>query len=498
MTLPIPQMSEGLVASALAQRRLGVAAVVAFSLVMTTPLTVVAGVTTTGWAATGRLVLPAAFVAVGVVLIVFSVGYTAMARRVGHAGAFYAYISCGLHPAIGVGAAWVALLAYNALQIGLYGAIGAAAGPLVSQWLGLSLPWWTIALLAWAATACLGLMRVDVNGRVLAMLLVAEVLVIVIFSVANVASPVAGITADALNMRELFAPGLGALLTLAVLGFVGFEAAVVFSEESRSRSTVTVATFISVAVTGALYTFAGWAMTVAVGPGRVVDASRDAGPDLLFNLAYERLGQTATDIGRALFATSILAALIGFHHTVARYTFALGRERVLSDLLSATSSRSGAPVAASVAQSCVGLVVIVVYATAGGDPVTDLFYLYGATGGLGVLGLITLASIAVPVYFARTDHDESPWTTYVVPVIAAVTLCATFATAITNLPVLFGVEPGHPITEAVPYLYLNVMLLGIGWALILRIVRPHVYAAIGRGGQAPRTPLADDPSRGMS
>jgi len=86
-----------------------------------TPLTVVPAVVTTGLAVTGLIGIPLAFIVIGVVLALFSVGYVAMARHVVQRGAFYAYISQGLSRPLGVGCSWIALMAYNALQVGLYG-----------------------------------------------------------------------------------------------------------------------------------------------------------------------------------------------------------------------------------------------------------------------------------------------------------------------------------------------------------------------------------------
>lgn len=151
--------------TALAAERLGVPAVVFFVMSAATPLTVVAGVITLAYAITGSLGLPLAFLLVGLLLALFGVGYVAMSRHVANAGAFYAYVAQGLGRPAGVGSAWVALAAYNLLQVGLYGVIGAAASPLLEQWFGVSLPWWVIALVAWAIVGLLGLQQVDEIGR---------------------------------------------------------------------------------------------------------------------------------------------------------------------------------------------------------------------------------------------------------------------------------------------------------------------------------------------
>ena len=328
------------VARTLARNRLGVPAVVYFALSAAAPLMVTAGVVTTGYAVTGMTGIPLAFVVIGVVLVVFSVGYVAMARYVANAGAFYAYITHGLGRPLGVGSAWVALLAYCALQVGLYGVIGAATVPLLGQWFGVEPAWWVIALCCWLLVAVLGVLRVDVNGTVLAVLLLAEIAVILLLDVADLTHPAGGaISFDALAPANLTQPGAGAILALAMLGFVGFESAVVFSEESKDpRRTIRVATYASVAIMAGLYCLSAWAMTVAVGPDQIVDRSREQGPEVMFTLAAEHLGATVADIAHTLLATSILAGMISFHNTTARYAFALAFGRRVKSVRS-TSTR---------------------------------------------------------------------------------------------------------------------------------------------------------------
>jgi amino acid transporter len=341
-----PPPSGGLLASKLASNRLGVPAVVFFVLTAATPLTVVAGVVTTGFAMTGLIAIPIAFLVIGALLILFSAGYVAMARHIENAGAFYAFVARGIGRPVGVGAAWVALLSYCALAIGLYGLIGVAAAPLLEQWFGIAVAWWVPAFACWLIVSTLGLQAVDLNGKVLAVLLTLEIGVIAVFSVSNLFNPAenAGSVLTALSPGELFGSGTGALLVLAVLGFVGFEAATVYSEESRDpKRTVPTATYVSVAILAVLYGLASWAMTVATGSDNIVDASREQEIGVIFNLAGEQLGGTAVLIAEVLLVTSILAAAISFHNTVARYMFALGRERVLPSMLGRTSARAPPP-----------------------------------------------------------------------------------------------------------------------------------------------------------
>lgn len=468
----------------LAKDRLGIPSVVFFVISAAAPLTVIAGVVTTGYATTGVLGIPFGFVTIAVILGIFSVGYVAMSRHITNAGAFYTYVSNGLGRPLGVGAAWMALLAYNGLQVGLYGVIGDATAPLLQQWFDVEVKWWVIALVAWALVAILGVLRVDVNGKVLALLLCAEIVITLIYDVFFLAKPAGGgITFDTLDPSNLFVgSAAGAILVLTFLGFTGFESAVVFSEESKNpKRTIAWATYLSVAIIGVLYALSSWAMSVATGPENIAQVSTDEGVGTIFSLAAERLPIAFVDIGSVLFATSVLAAMISFHNTVARYTFALGRERVFPTLFSATGRRSGAPIAGSTIQSLLGLVVIVLYAAFNIEPVVHLFFWVGTSGAFGILILIALTSVAVFAFFLRNANGENLWRRMIAPVISAIVLGAVVYFAVDGFSSLLGVAEDDPMAWMIPAAYPAVALLGILWALILRATKPDVYRAIGLG-----------------
>lgn len=474
--------SSALVSNSLKANQLGVAKVVFFTVSAATPLTVVAGVVTTGIAITGLIGTSLAFVLVGLVLGVFAAGYVQMGRRIGNAGAFYTYISRGLAKQAGIGSAWLALMSYNMLQVALYGVMGVTAAPLADQYFGIDAPWWIFALVAWAITTVLGQLKIDLNGSVLAVLLVAEIAAILIYSVAFVADPgPEGVSFATFSPGNLFGPGLGSLLVLALLGFVGFESSAVYSEETRDTArTVRTATYVALALSGGVYAFAAWAMSVGVGPSKLVEASQTQSTELIFSLAADRLGSAAADIGHVLFVTSIMAALISFHNTIGRYAFALGREEVMSSAFGRTN-QTGAPYFASGVQSAIGLIVIVVFAVAGLDPLVQLFFYGGTIGGIGVLVLLLLTSLAMIRFFTSNSHDAGTFSAYVAPIASAIMLAVMLVLALLNLDVLLGVRPGHPLTWIVPVGIVVILGLGAVWANYLRTQRPQVYAVIGLG-----------------
>jgi amino acid transporter len=383
-----------------------------------------------------------------------------------------------------VAAALVALLAYSFLQVGLYGALGPNAASEAAAHLGIHAAWWAWALGAWAVITVLGLLRVDITGRILGVLLTAEVIVIVAETVAGLAHPADGhLSFATLSPAALGSAGwgtFGVLAVVAVLGFVGFEQAPVLGEEARHpRRTIPAATYIALAVIAVVYAGAAWAMAAHVGDQHVVAAAAQQGPGLLFSLGGYALSQAA----QVLFLTSLFAAALAFHNTCWRYMFALAREGVLPAALARTGSNN-IPQTASLVQSATALATIAVFALAGWPPMQVMFFWLGTTGGFGILILLAVTAVAVIVFFHTDSRGEPTWTRVTAPALAAVLLAGIVVLAVWHYNTLLGVAPGSVAAWAFPAAYAAVAATGIGWGLVLRARRPQVYATIGLGAHA--------------
>jgi amino acid transporter len=465
-------------------------AVIMFAMTAATPLLVVGALVVSAWAGTGVVGIPLAFVVIGIVLAIFAAGYVAMARHVVNAGAFYSYIALGANKTLGVGASFIAVLAYNLLQIGLYGIFGYVAQGFFDEKFNWGLKWYWYALIAWAIVALMGALRVDINSKILGVLLFVELVLVVVIDAADIGHPVGhSISATAFQPNQLFhnAGLAGAAFAVAVTAFVGFEAAPVFSEEARhARRTVPAATYLAIFVMGIVYAVTSWAITVAVGANNVVGESQKQGPDLIFNVAKPFLGNSnaIVDAGHILLLTSIFAGMVSYHNAVARYSFALGREGVLPHLLGRTRARTGAPLVSSIAQSTIALIVIIVFAVEKWDPLTRLFFWLGTTGGFGILVLLIGTSLSVLNFFRRDHRDESIWSRVLAPVLATATLGYIMWYVVDGFANLLGVGSHDPVRWIMPGLYLAVAVIGVLWALTLKGAKPDVYDGIGLGATA--------------
>jgi amino acid transporter len=483
------------------RRALGVPDLVFFIVAASAPLTAVAGGQAATYLVTGNKGVPFMFIPLGIVLALFAVGYAAMSRHVANAGAFYAYVARGLGKVQGVGAAFVALIAYNSMQIGIYGLFGVALGAFMSDKLGIDLAWWAWCLVGGGIIGLLGVLQIDLNARVLAVLLVLEVLVVAIFDFAIVADPgPEGLTTVGFHPDVAFGTAVGATLTFCVASFVGFESAAIYSEEVRDpKRTVARATFIAVGLIAVFYALSGWLVGVAAGPATIVDpgalgAAGFGTPDapdpttVLFVTGADRLGAFWGDAASLLFATSLFAALLSFHNAVSRYGFALGREGVLPRVFGRVNDRTGAPYVASFTQTALALAVVGIFALAGADPVLKLFTWLTNLGALGVLLLMAMTSFAVVAYFRREAHpDVSGWASRWAPAIAGVALVVVLVLGVLNFNVLITGATGAPtdkMTVILPVILFGGGVVGLIVGAVLKSRKPAIYERIGEGPAA--------------
>lgn len=465
---------------------LGVFGIVFFVVSAAAPLTAMAGGAPVAMLLGNGPGLPAAYVVVVLVLLVFAVGYTTMARHHVSTGAFYSYIARGLHQQAGGAAAYMALLAYNAMQIGLYGLFGEAANEFVTDQFGVKVPWWVYVYAAVAVIAVLGYRQIDVSVKVLSVLVAAEFAIVFGIMAVIVAKGgqygTAGLTLTPFSWTSLVHGSLAIALLFNFASFVGFEATAIYSEEAREPvKTVPRATYTSVVIIGGFYTVGTWLIVNAAGVGNIpgkIAALKDP-TEFLFSISDAYIGHAYTKVMHILFVTSVFAALLAFHNAVARYTFALGREGLLPAAAGSTHPRHQSPHIGSVGQTIVAAIVLAAFVAAGADPVLRLFSWLTNLGTLAVLALMCLCSVSVIAFFRRNPGFESSVIrALIAPAAAAIALAAAAAYATAKFGVLIGAD--NALTWILPGFILVAAVGGVVAARSLRRRDRDAYVQMGR------------------
>jgi amino acid transporter len=433
---PAPVETEG---TALHGGRLGVVGIVFYVIAAASPLVGMTGALPVAIVLGNGAAVPGAYLAVGVVLLLFSVGYAAMSQKVTNTGAFFAYVGRGLGIGPGVGSAYVSLVAYIAIQLAIFGFFGAVMGSEMQSSFDLNLSWWIWSLLAWALVLALSAFSVDVGAKVLGVLMLLELGSLLLTAGAVL---VQGGGPDGIDLGASFAPGnilvggitgsAGIALAFAFASFIGFEATAIYGEESRDpKRTVPLATYLAVTIITVLFAVTTLAVVSALGATQVVDEAAkrstvDGVPlansaEVIFSVAREYVGGWLADLMSWLVLSSLFAGMLAFQNSAARYFYSMGRAGVLPRRLDQVN-KAGAPLVGSIVTSVITGVVIVLFAVTGKDPVLNLFFWFSGLAVVAIVLVEVLVCLAVVAFFRRHPEEVSTWQRWVAPILAAIGL----------------------------------------------------------------------------
>jgi amino acid transporter len=468
----------------LSKDAVGLPQIVFFVVAAAAPLTAMVGATPAAFSLGNGAGVPGVFVLAGVMYLIFSIGYAAMSRHISNAGAFYAYIANGLGAPLGVGGAFIAIVAYNAGQIAIYSMFGFFLNNGIQQHYGFDIPWWVFALGCIAIVHFCGARHIEFSGRLLGILMIGEIAIVTLLDFAIVAKGggPGGFTARPFSPAAVFSPGLGTALVFVLGSYMGFEATAIFSEEARDpKVTIPRATYVAVILIMAFYAISAWAIVEAWGENQIAAQATKDPANLWFAISDRLLGKIATDAMNVLLVTSLFAAILSFHNTITRYFYAMGREGVLWSKLGHTCPVYHCPDVAGKVQTVVALVTIAGSALLRLDPFAIVFSWMSALATIGIIAVQILVAASVIVFFARDHRDAGVNHRLIAPLVSLIALGACLVLVIHNLSVLSGSD--SKLVALFPYLLLLIGASGVWAALRLRRKDPGLYRGLGRAVQ---------------
>jgi len=436
---------------------------------------------------------PAAFLFATIVLVVFSVGYVAMAKKKTTAGGFYSYISHGLGREIGIGTGYGSVVAYSVFEASLAGGFAYFLSLKLNAY-GVSIAWPWLALGMVAIIAILTYFDVRISSWVLAVGLISEIVILLIFdgylfakghvsaSPLNIVNAFKGFPAQG----KLAAGAIGIGLFFAFWSWVGFEMAPNYGEESRDpKRNVPRALYISVIGLGIFYTMTSWASLGGYSSTHAaIAASQTNAADYFLTPATQYAGHWVSSVMSYLIITGSFACGMAFHNTTARYMYSLGREGLAPKALGRTHPRWKSPHIASLTQTAVAAVIIGLFAifTGSNDPTSQAYLqLYGLMAVMGVIIILSVqavVSLGVLVYYERYHKDEANWwRTRLAPVLAFISQAYVVYLLFTNIDFLGG---GYGYANILGPIDAVVVALGIAAAFYFKRRMPAKYEQAGR------------------
>ena len=438
---------------------------------------------------------PAGFVFATIVLVIFSVGYTAMASKVTATGGFYSYISQGLGRELGMGAGFASVVAYAVFEASLAGGFAYFLGLKLSG-AGIHVAWVWLALSMVAGICVLTYFDVRVSARLLGIALVCEVVILLIMDAGIFGSSGAHVDTAAINPVNAFkgypdghglaAGGAGVGIFFAFWSWVGFEMAPNYAEESKNpKRIVPLSLYISVIGLGVFYTVTSWA---SISGYHSIDAAAGVAQNNAANFFFipteAFVGHWAKEVMSFLIITGSFACGMAFHNTAARYFYSLGRERLLPAALGRTHPRWKSPYVATCVQSVIAALIVAGFGVFAGtdDPNSQAYVqLYGLMAVMGVIIILAVqavVSLAIANYF-RTHHpgEHHHFRTLFAPLISFAGQTVVLILLFRNLGLIGG---GYSYAGYLGPIDAGIFVLAVAAAFYLKRNDPDRFDAIGR------------------
>jgi amino acid transporter len=469
---------------ALAKNAIGLREVLFQSVTHMAPAAAVAFSIPAGAAYAARA-LPLAVVLALIACLFVAVSIGELAKHLPSAGGFYTYTSRGLHPWVGFLVAWAYAGAEALIASFLFLNFSfVLADALNSEFGWTKNTWWIWVVATALIVLALGYFGVQVSTRAGTIMGAFEIVVFGLLAIwliakAGSANTLSVFTTSHANVKGYAGmSGIVAAGVYSVLAFTGFESAAPLAEEARDpRRTIRLAVILSCLCIGIFYVFTTYAASVSPISGNMATFSA------LGN------GDPWTDLARAVWGVGWVVALIAIcnsclananagSNATTRTWFAMGRIRLLPEILSTVHPRWKSPYFAVMTQFVVAVGLAL-----------WLGFQYGAyTAWLFMATLFTLILIVIYIlilvscitYYWRFKREEANIVMHgIIPVLGIAAFVPAFLAAGGLRVFSFVSKLSYPSSLAglVDGIWL---LIGVAYLVYLQLKHPDRLAQTGR------------------
>ncbi len=284
--------------------------------------------------------VPAAYLLVGIAVLLTALSYAKMVRLFPRAGSAYTYASETISPHLGFMVGWSATLDYlflpmiNALLSSIYMSV---AFPAVPGWV------WVFATIA--SCTFLNLIGVKVAAKVNVALVVIQIVVAAAFFILTIKNIALGSGVEAFTLtpfysQDLDLPMLAGGASVLALSFLGFDAVSSMAEEAeRPKRDIPRAIMILVLSATVFFVAISYTMQVLFPDVSIVEDIVSASPEIARHIGGAAF--QATFIGGYMMA--VLGCGLTQQMSAARLIFAMGRDGLLPRRFFGKLNRSGVP-----------------------------------------------------------------------------------------------------------------------------------------------------------
>ena len=346
------------------------------------------------------------------------------AKRITHAGSFFAYNSAGLGQTMGFLSGWLLMSGYfvfypqNILVASFF------SSQIITQHLGINIHWSLFSIFFIVIIWYLSTRGISSSMKADLYFVGAEMLIILIVVFAIFLQGGAdGHTFEVMTAKGSPSGWSGIFfgMIFAMMTFMGFESAATVAEEtSDPKKNIPRAIWGSVVGMGLFYIIVTYSMSIGFGSHNGDEFAKSI-------LAMDYLASTYVgDWLRIAVAiagiVSAFAISLALNNAAVRVIYAMGREKVFPSKLGITHKKYATPVHAI---NAVGILTTIIALLMGFifGPYPVGYGMLGSFGTLPILLLYVLASISLIMFIRKNHRDEfSLWSHGIAPIIGALVM----------------------------------------------------------------------------
>lgn len=424
---------------------------------------------------------PAVYFIIMVILLLFAVGFAKMGTVMGRPGGFYAFVTDGLGKKLGFVSASLASVGYPLIGLWAPPLLAIQVNLIITEIFGgEAQPWVIWTIVSTLLSGFFAYHKIDLTAKVLVVVMIMETIFIVIFDIYCFKIGVPANGADAMFTGPVFSNGELGMAMLFVFGsFFGFEATVIYREESRKPDvTIPRATYASIILICVLFGVTTWAYTAFWGASNIENICDENAAGIFAVTTDTFFNKVVYDIIMFASVFSVFASQLSIHNVAARYWYSMGVDGVIPKMFGKVHPKHHSPYVAVIAITIFWIIMMIIFYVSG-QPADTVYPLFSGCGTFFVTIIMFMTSIAVIAYFKKTQLDNiNTWTKVIAPVLSAVGIGAVVILSIIYFPALLG-SSGW-VTGAFIGFIAALMVVSYFYARRLERSNPEAYERLGR------------------
>ena len=399
--------------------------------------------------------MPISFFLTTIVCLLIANTVAEFSKFMPSSGGYYSFATRGLGSHAGFLATWSYLI-YDILgPAASSGFLGYLLSDTIRSGFGVHIPWWAIAVAAFAAIWFFTYFGVQFSMRTTALLGGAEVLIMLALAVTFVIHPGPGSSYVA-PLQPSASPGhwrgILAGMVFSILALSGFEAPAPLAQEARRPGKfVAWAVMLSLVAIGGFYVLTSYASAIGWGTGRMDAFASDANP--YYALGHKLWGAAWWLVVLAI-TNSAIGAGLACTNAASRVMYTMGRTGTLPVAFGRVHPVYRTPTFAIGFLQICGLASVLVVGFLLRP--MDIFGFLGTIATLAAIVLYAMANLALTEFMRRERPKEfSLWRHALLPWLGTLALFPVLI--ITVYPV-----PAWPY-NITPYVFLMLVVCGMGY-----------------------------------